>query len=68
MRAWQPLGVQPTDWGARVSPCLQYLIPLIRMSYAHDHKLSLTASTQLLDLADMLGMVVTITYTIAMWL
>ena len=38
------------------------------MSYAHDHKLSLTASTQLLDLADMLGMVVTITYTIAMWL
>ena len=45
-----------------------YLIPLIKMSYAHDHGLAIaSASTSLLDIADGLGMIVTLTYTIAMW-
>ena len=45
------------------------LIPLIKLSYMHDHNLKIdNASTSLIDVADMLGMAATLTYTIAMWI
>ena len=45
------------------------LIPLIKLSYMHDHNLKIdNASTSLIDFADMLGMAATLTYTIAMWI
>ena len=45
-----------------------YIIPLVKMSYAHDHGVAIdNASTLLLDVTDGLSMLVTLTYTVAMW-
>lgn len=43
------------------------IIPLVKLSYIAQHKLPPGTSTLLLDVADACGMLVSLTYTVAMW-
>jgi len=45
-----------------------YIIPLIKLSYAVELGIGVTVTTPLLTFVDALGMIVTLAYTIAMWL
>jgi len=45
-----------------------YIIPLIKMSYAHDFGMGVTSTTSMLGIIDAIGMTLTLGYTIAMWI
>jgi len=44
-----------------------FLVPLVKLSYATDHKLAITATTEFVLLADFAGLLVTVAYSIAVW-
>lgn len=44
-----------------------YIIPLIKMSYTKEFGVPLGTTTRLIDVTDGIGMIVTTSYTVAMW-